>query len=88
MKHTYTQRTIKVPEIDCDFFLKFPSGKVVQIQCRPSNADVDYNGSLDIILPDNQYVINWKGDHMAPSKASSKKIPYERFAKQLCTELP
>ena len=57
------------------------------IQARPSNADVNYNGSLDIILPDDQCVTNWKGDDMEAAPGI-KGQAHTRKAKQLVTELP
>jgi len=82
----FSEKKIKVPNHDCDLVLVFPSGKEITIQARPSNADVDYNGSLDIILPEDQVVTNWKGDNMEPAPAS--KLPQCRKAKQLVMELP
>lgn len=82
-------KTIKVemPLHDCDVEVIFPGGKTVTIQARPSNADVNYNGSLDIILPDDQHVTNWQGDDMTPAKGV-KGEPHTRIAKQLVTDLP
>ena len=82
-------KKVKVPDIDCDVILQFPSGKEIVIQSRPSNGDGDkYNGSLDIILPYNMNVVCWEGDEMTPSKASHPDLPEERFAKQLVAEIP
>lgn len=71
---------------DSDVVLEFPGGSEVTIQARPSNADVDYNGSLDIILDRNRNVTNWEGDDMEPSMAVGEEST--RLAKQLVTELP
>lgn len=83
----YKKKKVKIPNHDFDLVLTFHNGKEVIIQARPSNADVDYNGSLDIILPENMHVANWAGDEMKPAKAAHKH-PEIRFAKQLVTELP
>jgi len=83
----FTEKVIKVPKHDCDVVLEFDGGKRLTIQCRPSNADVMYEGSLDIILPEDQWVTCWEGDDMQPSKG--QKLQSEtRFAKQLVMELP
>lgn len=79
---------VTVPVHDCDVVLLFPSGKTVTIQCRPSNADLDYNGSLDVILPSNRVVTCWKGDNMEPSTAIRDSNQEIRLAKQIVTELP
>ncbi len=78
---------VNLPNHDCDVILKFPFGQVVYIQARPSNADVNYNGSLDIILPQDTAVTNWQGDDMQPAK-QTKGHPERRIAKQLVIELP
>lgn len=88
MKNKFSNRTINIPDNDCDITLKFKNGKEITIQCRPSNADVGYEGSLDIILPENQSVICWEGDNLEPAKASHENCPNERIAKQLCIEMP
>lgn len=86
MERKFTELTVEVPDHDCDITLQFPSGKDVVVQARPSNADTNYNGSLDIILHDNTHVICWYGDDMADAPEGSR--PHERLCKQLCTELP
>ncbi len=87
-RYKFEEYEFVAPEHDFDVTIVFPSGKKVTIQARPSNADVNYNGSLDIILPKNQAVTNWSGDDMLPAKAVSKKSPEIRIAKQLVTDLP
>lgn len=82
----FTEKRITMPNSDCDVVLAFPGGKELLIQARPSNADVGYNGSLDIILPDNQPVTNWEGDDMKAAR-SVRGQAHTRFAKQLVTEL-
>jgi hypothetical protein len=78
---------VKLPRHDADVVIEFPGGKTLTIQARPSNADVNYNGSLDIILPDNQAVTNWEGDDMKPAKGVRGQA-CTRIAKQLVTDLP
>ena len=78
---------VKIPDHDCDVVLTFPGGKQIVVQSRPSNADVGYPGSLDIILPEDQWVTNWEGDNMKPAKAA-RRLPHSRFAKQLMMTLP
>jgi hypothetical protein len=87
-KRTYRRIDVKMPEYDCDVMLNFPSGKRVMIQSRPSNADVNYNGSLDVCLPDNQVVTNWIGDSMEAAPKWSRGGAHERLAKQLVMEIP
>ena len=77
---------VPVPDHDCDFTLVFPSGREILIQCRPSNADDGYNGSLDIVLPEDMPVVNWAGDNMQPAPQCAQEC--ERLAKQLVMELP
>jgi hypothetical protein len=84
---------VDLPEHDCDVLIRFPSGKVVAVQARPSNADVAangrvYNGSLDFILPGNQLVTCWQGDDMEDAPAIDKNRQHERIAKQIVCELP
>ncbi len=77
---------IPVPETDSDIVIVFPNGKELLIQLRPSNADINYSGSLDIILPENTVVTCFKdGLEVAPQVLGS---PCTRFAKQLVCELP
>lgn len=78
---------VKMPKHDCDVVLTFTSGKRITLQARPGNADIDYNGSFDIILPDDQVVTCWRGDDMEPAKRVGKH-EHERKAKQLVIELP
>lgn len=78
---------VKIPDADCDVELQFTSGKVLVIQCRPSNADTDYNGSLDIILPEDGIVCLWKGDDMEAAPKAGR-YAHHRMAKQLVMELP
>ncbi len=86
---------VVLPKHDADVVIEFPGGEQLVIQARPSNADVDeegnlYNGSLDIILPDNQAVTAWKDDDMepAPEFHPEGQHPETRWAKQLVTDLP
>lgn len=79
---------VDIPEHDCDLELRLSSGKMVVVQFRPSNADRNYNGSLDIILPENTCVTNWEGDDMQPALAAGPGRLHERIAKQLVLELP
>lgn len=82
--YKYTEHTVDIPTHDCDVNLKLPNGKVISIQFRPSNADTNYNGSLDFILPYNEDVTCWQGDDMDPAPGKG----HERYAKQLMMELP
>jgi hypothetical protein len=83
----FSTQLIKIPENDCDIVLQFPSGKELHIQCRPSNADINYNGSLDIILPEDMSVTNWQGDDMHPAPLVNRRDKCTHFAKQLVLEL-
>ena len=86
----FEEKLVVMPNHDCDVVLEFPGGDRVVIQARPSNADVDYNGSLDFILPGNQGVTCWVGDDLepAPQLNPGKARQHERIAKQLAMELP
>ncbi len=81
----FLEKTVKIPDqTDWDVTLKFPNGKELLIQGRISNADKGYNGSLDIILPEDQDVTCFEGDNMTPAKAKYNCL----FTKQLMMELP
>ena len=93
----FKHRTVIMPKCDCDLTIKFPGGEEITIQARPSNADVNCNGSLDIILPTDQPVTTWKGDDMEDSDAFQvfnldtrkwENREYIRVAKQLALTLP
>lgn len=85
-QETYRQIIVDVPKIDCDVMIKLPGGvDWIQVQLRPSNADTNYNGSLDVILPRDQAVTCWSGDSMRPSQPTDD--PNTRIGKQLVTEL-
>ncbi len=80
-----------MPCFDADVVVKFPSGKKLVIQARPSNADVNYTGSLDVILPDDKTIVTcWVGDDMEAGAAvcDDPRQQHIRFAKQLVFELP
>lgn len=79
---------VEVPKHDCDVIVVFPGGKELAIQLRPSNGDIGYNGSLDIILPLDSVVTNWRGDDMEPAPQFGADCPEIRIAKQLVTDLP
>ncbi len=78
---------VTAPTNDADVTIELPGGKKIVIQLRPSNSDYDYNGSLDIILPEDTSVVCWKGDDMedAPQHGIHSNC---RIAKQIVCELP
>ena len=78
---------VELPPHDADVVIVFPGGPELVVQARPSNADRDYNGSLDVVLPADQLVTMWEGDDMATSKAPNEARQHERVAKQLVTTL-
>jgi hypothetical protein len=94
MSHKFKEFKVKLPKYDADVTIIFPGGKKLSIQARPSNGCVDgvtgamYNGSLDIVLPKNDLVTCWKGNHMKDAPAPDKTRQHERMAKQLVCELP
>lgn len=52
--------------------IKLPDGvDRIQVQLRPSNADTNYNGLLDVILPRDQAVTLWSGNDMQPADVGS-----------------
>lgn len=79
---------VPVPVGDHDIVLKFPNERELRVQLRPSNADIGYNGSLDIILDRDELVCCWAGDDMQPSKAPDETRQHERRSKQLVMTLP
>jgi len=83
--YKFSEQRIEVPEHDNDIILVFPNKKELVVQSRPTNADEKYNGSLDIILPDNDTVTIWKGDDMDEADVKGNS---SYFGKQLVTELP
>ncbi len=84
----YGHMAIDVPDIDYDITLRFPTGKEIEIQTRPSNATETSRGSLDIILPTDQAVTCWEGDDMQPAPAYDWPMDHVRIAKQLVLDLP
>lgn len=80
---------VKLPDHDCDVEIEFPSGHKVVVQVRPSNADIDYEGSLDFILPYDMAVTCWKGDDMEDApEVKGGGGSHVRRAKQLVAEIP
>jgi hypothetical protein len=88
MKYKFTTQTVKMPKHDSDVELIFPGGQKIVIQARPSNADKNYNGSLDIILPKDDDICIWEGNDMQPSKMGITGEQHERVGKQIVIELP
>lgn len=86
MNYKFTEIHQEAPDHDCDFIINFPGGKQLVIQLRPSNADEDYNGSLDFILPYNMNIVCFKGDDL--QVADVVVSPNNLFAKQIVAELP
>lgn len=78
---------VVVPEKDCDIELVFPGGETLTIQCRPSNGDVNYNGSLDILFPHPTNITCWIGHDMKPAPKQKKMGQEHRVAEQIVTEL-
>jgi hypothetical protein len=78
---------VNVPKHDCDVDLVMPTGERITIQFRPSNGDIGYEGSLDIILPEDMEVTCWEGDDMQAAKGVRGQA-HTRIAKQLVLELP
>lgn len=83
--HNWRELVVNAPPNDCDIVIIMPGGSRIVLQLRPSNAEEDYNGSLDILLPRNQWVSCFQGDNLHPATTS---VGGELFAKQLVTELP
>jgi hypothetical protein len=88
ISHKDCETRVFVPTEDHDVVIVFPGGKELTVQLRPSNADTNYNGSLDIILPENDVVTCWKGDDMQAAPKGKNCRTHERLAKQLVTQLP
>lgn len=81
----FTEGKVILPDHDADVIIEFPGGKQLCIQARPSNADTNYNGSLDLILPEDMGTVCWKGDDMEPAEITGE---CEVKAKQFVWELP
>ena len=82
---------VELPKWDADVVIVFPGGEELVVQARPSNADVNYNGSLDIILPTDQVVTARKGDDMEHAPAIYPEYCPQAtrcVAKQLAMNLP
>lgn len=86
--YDFSEIRVRVPRHDADVVIVFPGGKEICIQSRPSNADAEYNGSLDIVLPENREVTTWKNDDMEPSETIREERQHERYMKQIAMELP
>jgi len=74
---------IQLPLHDTDVTLVLPSGEKVIVQYRTCNE----HPSIDVCLPYDTCVINWKGDDMQPAPPPENGPPEVRVAKQLCIEL-
>ena len=81
----YRHIKIDLPDSDFDVTLRFPSGKEIQLQARPSNADVHTEGSFDIVFPHTTSVTLWEDDDMTP--ASRWRRDHIRAVKQCAMEL-
>jgi len=79
--YKFTNKEVKIPSHDSDVNLILPNGRVIILQFRPSNADIDTNGSLDIILPECQDMVVYENDYLENSSCVNK-------VKQITTELP
>ena len=86
MNYKVTEIHQEAPDHDCDFIINFPGGKQLVIQLRPSNAALDYNGSLDVILPYSMNIGCYKGDDLEEADVLGQ--PNHLFAKQIIAELP
>lgn len=76
--------TINLPQDqETDVILVLPNGEKIALQYRLEMP------SIDVCLPENLYVTNWKGDDMepAPTLDDNPERTHERFAKQLCIGL-
>jgi len=83
----YSQQIIEIPEHDFDLTLKFSSGKVIHLQHRPSNADTNYNGSFDIIMPEDVIICTFKGEELEPSETVGD-LPNQHLCQQIVFEIP
>jgi len=76
--------TINLPQYqETDVILVLPNGQKIALQYRLEMP------SIDVCLPENLYVTNWKGDDMepAPTLDDNPERSHERLAKQLCIGL-
>jgi hypothetical protein len=83
----FSEIVVEAPNHDCDIVIKI-GGKDLVLQLRPSNADLNYNGSLDIIFPQDNLITCWEGDDMKDAPAPNENRQHERIAKQIVAELP
>jgi hypothetical protein len=82
------EQRITIPDQDNDVVLVFPNGKEVHIQIRPSNADVNYNGSLDICLPDQNMMTAWSDMDLTASPCGKDGQEHIRLVQQIALEIP
>lgn len=71
---------IELGHEDTDIDLVLPNGQVIKLQYRLENP------SIDICLPTECGVTNWKGNDMEPAKMI-QHCPHYRYAKQLVIDL-
>ena len=79
---------ITIPDGDNDVILVFPNGKEIHIQIRPSNADVNYNGSLDICLPDQNIMTAWSDMDLTAAPCGKDGKEHIRLVQQIALEIP
>lgn len=84
----HTKQTVVVPNHDSDVSIQLPNGHIMQLQFRPSNADVNSPGTFDIIFPYNMEIESYRGDNLKPSKKVEGGLGHIRKCKQLVTRLP
>jgi hypothetical protein len=58
--HYFSEVEIQLPKHDADVILVLPNGEKIQVQFRAC----DEHPSIDICLPYDTSVTNWKGDDM------------------------
>lgn len=88
MAYEFRVVEVNVPDCDCDILLLFPRNRQkMTIQVRPSNADLNYAGSLDILLPEEQPVTMFLGEDMEPAEKVGNK-EHVRTTDQITMELP
>jgi hypothetical protein len=77
----YGKMSIQLPAHDADIELFLPNGQRISVQYRVESP------SIDICLPFNTSVNNWKGTDLkdAPAVHGQKHV---RLAGQLCIDLP
>lgn len=78
----FTHKSVKVKSHDFDLSLLLPNGDAITLQFRPESD------TMDVLLPWDTVVYNWKGSDMRPAPQLDSSRPHaRRGVDQLCVNL-